>query len=379
MAGPRGLRRAPSGATVPGERRADHENGLNGRNEPMHPCTLRRPTRRTLAAFVVTGALVAMLPAGTASAETATVRLAEQFGLGYLPMMVMREHAMIEKHAEKAGLPKPKVEWLRFSGGAAMNEALLSDNLDVASGGVGPLVTIWARTRGNFKVHGIAALNSMPLYLNTTNPNVKTIADFTEKDRIALPAVRVSIQAVTLQIAAEKIFGVGNHTKLDKLTVSMTHPDATAAILSGKTEVTGHLTSPPFQYQQLKNPAVRRVFSSYDVMGGKTTFNSLWARSSFREKNPKTYKALVAAMNEAVEWIKADAEKATDVYMKQSKTKLDRAFILSMVKDPEIEFTTTPKNTMGYAGFMHRIGSIKEKPASWKDYYFPEIHDKPGS
>lgn len=340
--------------------------------------SIQAPGRRSVLVAAAAAMVVVALPMGV-RAEVATVRLAEQFGLGYLPLMTMREFGLIEKHVEKAGLPRPKVEWLRFSGGAAMNEALLSDNLDVASGGVGPLVTIWDRTHGNFKVMGIAAINSMPLHLNTNNPNVKTIADFTEKDRIALPAVRVSIQAVTLQIAAEKLFGVGKHTQLDKLTVSMPHPDATAALLSGKTEITGHLSSPPFQYQQRQKEGIRRVLSSYDALGGKTTFNSLWARSSFRDENPKTYKAIVDALNEAMTWINADAEKATDLFIKQSKSRLDRAFLLSMVKDPEIEFTTTPSNTMGYASFMHRIGSIKNKPESWKDYYFPEIHGASGS
>lgn len=324
-------------------------------------------------------AVVALGAPATVQAETSTVRLAEQPGLGYLPMMVMREHELIEKHVEKAGLPRPKVEWLLFSGGAAMNEALLSNNLDVAAGGVGPLVTIWDRTKGNFDVKGIAALNSMPLFLNTNNPNIKSIKDFTEKDRIALPAVRVSIQAVTLQMAAEKEFGKGNHTRLDNLTVSMPHPDGTAALLSKQTEITGHLTSPPFQYQQLKNEGITRVLSSYDVLGGKTTFNSLWARSSFREENPKTYKALVDALHEAMEWISANKEEAADVFIKQAKSKLDRDFILSMINDPDIEFTATPRNTMGYASFMARIGSIKNTPESWKDYYFEEIHGAGGS
>ena len=328
---------------------------------------------------LVAAAVVAVSAPATAQAETSTVRLAEQPGLGYLPMMVMREHELIEKHVEKAGLPRPTVEWLLFSGGAAMNEALLSNNLDVASGGVGPLVTIWDRTKGNFDVKGIAALNAMPLFLNTNNPDVKSIRDFTENDRIALPAVRVSIQAVTLQIAAEKEFGEGNHTQLDNLTVSMPHPDGTAALLSKQTEITAHLTSPPFQYQQLQNEGISRVLSSYDVLGGKTTFNSLWARSSFREDNPKTYKALVDALNEAMAWIADNKEEAADVFIKQAKSRLDRDFILSMINDPDIEFTTTPRNTMGYASFMARIGSIKNTPESWKDYYFEEIHGAEGS
>ena len=316
----------------------------------------------------------------TVRAETSTVRLAEQPGLGSLPMMVMREFELIEKHVEKAGLPRPKVEWLLFSGGAAMNEALLSRNLDIASGGVGPLVTIWDRTKNTSDpVKGVAAINSMPLFLTTNNPNVKTIRDFTERDRIALPAVRVSIQAVTLQIAAEKEFGEGNHTRLDNLTVSMPHPDGTAALLSKQTEITAHLSSPPFQYQQLQNEGIKLVLSSYDVLGGKTTFNSLWTRSSFREENPKTYKALVDALNEAMEWINANKEEAADVFIKHGKSKLDRDFILSMINDPDIEFTTVPRNTMGYASFMARIGSIKNKPESWKDYYFEEIHGTEGS
>jgi NitT/TauT family transport system substrate-binding protein len=333
--------------------------------------------RRALGAAVA--AVMVFGFAGETTAEIRTIRLAEQPGLGYLPLMVMREFGLLEKHVEKTGLPKPQVEWLKFSGGAAMNEAILSDSLEVASGGVGPLVTIWDRTKGRGDVKGISSINSMPLYLNTNNASVKTIKDFTAKDRIALPAVRVSIQAVTLQIAAEKEFGQGNHTKLDSLTVSMPHPTATAALLSGKTEITAHLSSPPFQYQQLQQKGIHRVLSSYDVLGGKTTFNSLWAKSSFREQNPKTYKALVNALNEATAWIKTNHEKAADVFIKQSKSKLDRAFILSMIKDPEIEFTTTPRNTMGYAAFMHRIGSVKTKPASWKDYYFEEIHGAGGS
>ena len=71
-----------------------------------------------------------------------------------------------------------------------MNDALLSNSLQFASGGVGPLITIWARTRGNLDVKAVAALDSMPLYLNTRNPNIKTIKDFGPNDRIAVPTVK---------------------------------------------------------------------------------------------------------------------------------------------------------------------------------------------
>ncbi len=152
--------------------------------------------------------------AGSAGAETRTIRIAKQFGISYLPLTIMEEKKLLEAHGRQMGLDL-KTEWVQFTGGPPMNEAIISGNLDFASGGVGPLLTIWSKTRGNLGVKGVAALNAMPLDLNTNNPNVKTIKDFTDKDRIALPGVKVSIQAVTLQMAAEKVFGRGQYDKLD--------------------------------------------------------------------------------------------------------------------------------------------------------------------
>ena len=212
-------------------------------------------------ALAVGAALAASLWSPGAEAQVKTVRLAKQFGISYLPLTIMEDKKLLEEQAQKLGV-EVKTEWLQLSAGSPMNEALISGNLDFASGGVGPLLTIWSRTRANLKVKGVAAINSMPIWLTTINPDVKTIKDFTEKDRIALPAVKVSIQAVTLQMAAEQAFGPGQHGRLDTLTVSMSHPDGMAAMMSGRSEVTGHFTSAPFQYQELADPRVRKVVDS---------------------------------------------------------------------------------------------------------------------
>jgi NitT/TauT family transport system substrate-binding protein len=166
--------------------------------------------------------------------EVGSLVVAPQFGIAYLPLHVIKAEKLLEKHLTKNGLPNSKVDWVQTTGGAAANEALLSGNVHIVSGGVGPLLTIWDRTKGNADVKGIGCFDATALYLNTINPHVKTLKDFTDKDRIALPAVKISIQAVTLQMACEKEFGAGQHTKLDYLNVSMSHPDATAALLSGK-------------------------------------------------------------------------------------------------------------------------------------------------
>jgi NitT/TauT family transport system substrate-binding protein len=219
----------------------------------------------------------------------------------------------------------------------------------------------------------------MPLFLTTTNPEIETIEDFTERDKIALPAVKVSIQARVLQMAAEQAFGEGNHEQLDDLTVSMPHPDATAAMLSGGADINAHLSSPPFQYQQLQNDNIRLVLSSYDVLGGPHTFNNLWAKQSFRDNNPKTYAAFLAALDEAMAMIEADPKAAAETYIAVTGSGLDPAFVEEIVNDPDIEFSIVPKNTMKFAEFMHKVGAIQTMPDSWQDYFFEDIRDQPGS
>lgn len=319
---------------------------------------------------------LAYVPA--AWAEMSEISVAQQYGISYLPLMMMEDQKLIEKHAKEAGLDV-KVNWAKFAGGNVMNDALLSGSLQLASGGVGPLITLWAKARGSLDVKAVSALNSMPLYLNTRNPNVKTIKDFTDKDRIALPAVKVSIQAVTLQMAAEKVFGEGQQNRLDAITVTMSHPDGQTALLSGKSEITAHFTSPPFQYQQLEHPGIHTVLSSYDVLGGPATFNTVWTTSKFRNENPKLYAAFVAALDEATATINRDKRAAAQTYLRLSKDKDSLENILKMLNDPKIVFTTTPQNVMKYVDFMYKIGSIKARPDSWKDLFFPNVHNTPGS
>jgi len=320
------------------------------------------------------------LLANSARAEVSELRVAIQPGISYLSLMIMQDRKLIENHAEKAGIKDLKVTWSTFAGGNVMNDALLAGALHFASGGVGPMVTMWARTQANLKVKAVSAINSMPLYLNTRNPNVKTIKDFTEKDKIALPAVRVSIQAVTLQMAAEQAFGEGQQNKLDPLTVSLSHPDAMTALLSGSGEVTAHFTSPPFQEAELREPGIHRVLSSYEVLGGPATFNLVWTTQKFHDENPKLYAAFVDALTEATDLINQDKKQAAADYIRLTGDKRNTLDdIVKLLENPEIVYTLTPNNVMKYVDFMHKVGSIKVRPESWKDLFFPNAHSLSGS
>ena len=339
----------------------------------MHQ-TLRYLWRLPLLAAAVAFALSST----AANADPRVVRIATQYGISYLPLTIMAEKKLLESEGKKLGLDL-STEWIRFTGGPPMNEALISGNLDFASGGVGPMVTIWARTQGNLKVKGICAINSMPLYLNTINPDVKTIKDFTEKDRIALPAVRVSMQAVILQMAAEKVFGQGQEHKLDAWTVSLSHPDGLAQMMSGKSEITGHFTSAPFMYQELADKRVHRVLNSYDVFGGPHTFNVVWASSKLYEGEPKVVQAFLSAMKIAMKDIHDDPAGMAALWVKADKSKLTPAEAEKIVRDPENKWTMAPEKVMVVADYMGRVKMIPVTPKSWKDMFIDGVHDLPGS
>lgn len=321
-------------------------------------------------------AVAALFPAITAQAE-GLIRISQQFGTLYLPLHVIRDQNLIEKHAKALGLNEVKVEWAQLSGGDAINAALLSGSIDIAAAGIGPFLTLWDRTQGSVKI--VAGLANQPNYLVTNNPNIKTLKDFKPTDKIALPAVGVSVQARILQMAAEKEFGAGNQNKLDNNTVTLAHPDATAALLSRSTEITAHLSNTPFQEQALKDPKVHKVFSSYDILGGAVTPTYLYATTKWQAENPKTFQAFFDAVKEASAWIEANKKAAAEIYIRLEKSKLEPAFVQSLIESPDSKFTVVPAKSFAFADFLYRTGAIKRKADSWKDYTFDTLHAENGS
>lgn len=334
--------------------------------------------RTTLRAIAL--AISCALAAASAAAQTPEIRLARQFSMGYLQFNVMEHQQLIEKHARALGLPEVKVSWVTFNGPAAVNEALLSGSVDIAAGGMPGLLVLWARTKGTpLEVRGISAMSSQPFLLNTRNPGISTVADFTAQDRIAVPAVKVSIQAIALQMAAAKAFGPANFGKLDPLTVSMAPPDATIALLSGAGEIDAVFSVPPFQQQQLEKPGIRTVLNSYDVMDGSHSFTVAWTSARFREQNPILYKAMMAAMTEATDIVNRDRRAAAALWIADSHSRLPLDFVDRVVSGPQVRWTMVPENTMKFARFMQTTGMLKTVPGSWQDYFFPEVHALGGS
>ncbi|MCA1325808.1 ABC transporter substrate-binding protein [Herbaspirillum sp. alder98] len=334
------------------------------------------PLVRQLIPALLAG-VTALTLAGAAHAE-GQIRIAQQFGIGYLILDVVQDQKLIEKQGKKEGIDI-KVEWTSLSGATGMNEALLAGALDVVSAGAPPALVLWDRTRGRQNVKAIASLGSMPNYLLSNNPKVRTVKDLSDKDRIAVPAAAVGYQSRTLQIETAKLYGKDDYKRFDSITVSLSHPDATAALISGGSEINAHFSSPPFQYQALENKNVHKVISSYDILGGPATFNFLYGTQKFHDENPKTYRAFYNALVEAAEFIRNNKARAADTFIRVQKSKLSPEFVRKIVEDPEINFTVSPERSFVYAEKLYEIGVLKNRATSWKDYFFEEAYAQPGS
>ena len=326
---------------------------------------------------ILASAAVCALLATPLRAEVSELRITKQPSVIYLPLVLMEENKLVEKHAKAAGLGDLKVNWITLSGGGAATDALLSGNVEMVTSGVGNLLTLWDKTKGQVKA--ISAASAVPLILFSRNPNVKTVKDFTEADKIAVPTIKVSTQATVLQMACEKEFGPENRTKLDALTVAMSHPDAAGAVSNPAHELNAHFSAPPYQTTQSRNPLLHVVLNSADVIGGPMTNAVVFGTTQFHDANPKTVTAFIAALNEANAMIKNDPRAAAEVYLRATKEKFTVDDLVEIMKTPSTEYSTTPFNTMKFADHMLKVGTLKTKPATWKDYFFPESYALPGS
>jgi NitT/TauT family transport system substrate-binding protein len=154
----------------------------------------------------------------------------------------------------------------------------------------------------------------------------------------------------------------------------------TTALLSGGNQINAHFTSPPFHQREIRDPRVRTVLDTDDIMGGDTTFTMLSTTARFRAANPAAHAAVLAALEEANEIIRSDPQAAAEIlFAAESAAGFSVDELVEVLRDPDIRFTTRPENTEKYAEFMHEIGSIENRPTSWRDLLFPEIHDSPGS
>jgi NitT/TauT family transport system substrate-binding protein len=313
--------------------------------------------------------------------EVSSVVLVSQHGLPYLPLMVMDTLKLVEKHAGKAGITSLKPEYKTLGGTQSLIDALLSGQMNFGVTGVPGLATLWDKTAGTAnEVRALSAVQSMPFMLVTNRESIKAIKDFTDKDKIALPAVKVSSQAICLQMAAAKEWGQDQYARLDPFTITRPHPDAATSVISKATEINSHYSVAPYYYYELATPGVHNVLKSYDTLGGPATNGVMIMAKKFRDANPKVTSAVYGALSEAEEFINKNAGEAAQIYIKTTNEKRSsQAEMVKFISDPDNVWTTAPQQSMEFAIFMHKVGTMKRLPASWQDMYMLESHELKGS
>jgi NitT/TauT family transport system substrate-binding protein len=369
---------------MPGIARECLRKTLLGRGfDPRTSIRMMRPlgkgTLMSRIAAVALAAVFALAAPGAWGQGKSEIKITRQPSIIYMPTHIMEAQKLIEKQAAARGLPDLKVEWINFSGGGNATDALLTGNVDVVNTGVGNMLLLWDRTKGGVK--GIVATSALPLILVTRDPKIKSLRDYEPTDKIAVPTVKVSTQAILLQIAAEKEFGAGQETKLDASTVQMSHPDAFIALTNPRHEVASHFSAPPIVFQELKTvPGAHLVTDSAQILGTPLTVAVMFATTRFADGNPKAVEAIRAASAEALDMIRNDTRKAVEIYKESSKDRLSVDELVEMLKEPGMmAFGPEPQGTMKFAEHLHKIGTLRTKPMSWKDFFLPASHDLAGN
>jgi NitT/TauT family transport system substrate-binding protein len=332
--------------------------------------------RTTIFAMV----LAAWAVANPAAADVATLRVVVPDDIAALPLIVVAHDRLIEKHAAARGMGAVEVQWLSPNGGNPI-EQLLNGQADVvATTDLVDFLLAWDERSGTpQEIRGLAALAQMPYELLSRNPAVRTIRDFTAKDRIAVPAVKNSLPAVMLEMAAANEWGTEHHNRLDALMVAHTAAEADTALHSDKGDIDADFARMPYSDDERADPAIHRVMDSFDIAGPHSS-GVVVTTAQFRDANPSLCAALVGAITEADTFIKERRGAAAEIYDSSDKRNgIPVEILTDMLGDPDTGFSPAPAGFQRLIGFLHQTGRVKHNPDSWQQLFFPEIYKEPGS
>jgi len=324
--------------------------------------------------YSLVSCLVAASLSTSAAAQT-VVNFGAGTGFAGLPMMIMDHLDLLEKHGKAAGLDL-KANYPRFSGTSANQDAVLSGSVDFVMYGASALITIWSKAKeAPHQVIGVAGITSLTVHLVTNKDGVKSIADFTPSDKIAVTGLAAP-QVLMLQQFSETTFGPGQHSKLKPNLVALPHSESVSAMLSGGTEVKAYFAPPPFTQILLNSGKVRTVATSVEMMGGPASLLILSASRRYLEANPAVADVAIKAIREATDLIKNDPKRAAEIYltMEPSRT-LDHAQVEAILRQIGPEFGTEVSGMKVWAGIMQKVGLIKEAPADIKELFWRTLHD----
>lgn len=265
------------------------------------------------------------------------IRIAEQFGLAYAPLQIMKNKRFLEELR-----PDVKVEWLQLGNTSAIREAVLSGDLDAGFMGIPPFL-IAADKGMKWKI--ATGLSSAPLGLVVPKNRYNSLADFDKNSKIALPQPG-SIQHMLLTMAAEA--QLNNPNALDNNLISLKHPDGMNALLSGAVE--GHFTSPPYLFYEEQNEKFEILVTGDEAMGEDFTFIIGAVTEELYNRDNKLYIDFLKAIQQSIIFINNNKIETIDILSKAYS--IEPAQLENQLYHPGMIFDTEVKGLDRFISFM---------------------------
>ena len=304
---------------------------------------------------ILAAAVLFPLTGCTGREKLKEINIAEQFGIAYAPLQIMKEQKLLEK-----ALPGVKINWMQYGGPTPIREEMLAGKVDFGFMGSAPVLI---GIDNGMKWKYATGISSNEVALVTDRADINSIKDFSDKDRIAILSPG-STQHILLCIASYKAFGDPN--KFDNQIVSLSHPDAMDALLAN-TEITAHFSTPPYLDIELAH-GMKVLTTGDEIMGGPFTFITGVALESFYEEHPEEYDAIIRSLNTAIDYINNNMNEAVStlapIYGVNEAT---------LKKQMTYHGTIYSNKLTGIdklAEEMYRIGILKH-PISYEDAVFP--------
>lgn len=265
--------------------------------------------------------------------------IAEQYGLAYAPLQIMKEQGILE-----ALLPDTEIEWVTLSNTTSIREAMLSENVDMGFMGIPPFI-IGLDNGMDWKI--MCGLSKNPSGLVVNDKQIQTLDDFKESDKIALPQPG-SIQHILLAMACEKQFNKAD--KLDHLLISMKHPDAYQS-LESKSTIKAHFASPPYLFDELKNNDNHLVLSSKEAFGGDFTFIvGVCGRDLYM--NQEQYNAVQKGLQQAMDFMVQNEDETIKILSKSYD--LDQEILIDYLNEEGMTYSQEVEGIETFVSFMLR-------------------------
>lgn len=328
--------------------------------------------RRLVMGLALAGALGFAHP--SSAAEEKPISIAIQYGYAYLPVIVAEQKGYFAKQLEAKGI-HAKIDIKKISGAPAINDALISGTVDIGAYGLPGMLIAAEKTKTSIKIRGLAALVAGDNGFYTNKPEIKDLTDLTSNDRIAVTAT-TGQQGLLVRMAAQKAFGDAKH--LDTMMVQLPHPDATSSLLSGGT-ISAYVAPHPYSDVVEADPEIHRLFSFSDYLGQQVTSGLLATTQKFVIERQDAALAIVAAIDEADGFIKANPKEAADIFLAGEKSSLPPEQIQKMLESVQSEWGVQPKGVMAFADFMTTTGLLKDKLQKWQDVFFTPVANGQGS